>query len=69
MNNRNLTGNDNSNHNGSEGRLVSSEMAKSDLEAIRAGIEDLEAGRFRPLTEVEAEIRKKYKILRQNSSS
>jgi Arc/MetJ-type ribon-helix-helix transcriptional regulator len=33
---------------------------REDVEAIRAGIEDVEAGRFRPLTEIDAEIRAKH---------
>jgi Arc/MetJ-type ribon-helix-helix transcriptional regulator len=33
---------------------------ESDLEAIRAGLEDVEAGRYRPIEEVDLEIRKKF---------
>jgi antitoxin ParD1/3/4 len=33
---------------------------EADLAAIRAGLEDVEAGRYRPLEEIDAEIRKKY---------
>ena len=34
----------------------------SDLAAIRAGREDAEAGRYRPIEEVDLEIRRKYNI-------
>lgn len=35
------------------------EQAQEDLEAIREGIADLEAGRFAPLEVVDAEIRER----------
>lgn len=41
------------------------EREHDDLAAIQAGIEDMEAGRYRPLDEVDAEIRKKYNIPHQ----
>ena len=37
---------------------------QDDIAAIQAGIEDMEAGRFRPLEEVDAELRKKHNIPR-----
>ncbi len=36
----------------------------ADLEAIRAGIEDEKAGRVRPLTEVDRELRKEFGLPR-----
>lgn len=35
---------------------------KDDLAAIQAGIEDMEAGRYRPFSEIDAEFRKKHNI-------
>jgi Arc/MetJ-type ribon-helix-helix transcriptional regulator len=35
---------------------------RNDLAAIRAGIEDMEAGRYRPFSEIDAEFRKKHNI-------
>ena len=42
--------------------MTALERERDDLAAIQAGIEDMEAGRYRPLAEVDAEIRKKYNI-------
>lgn len=39
------------------------ERENEDLAAIWAGIEDMEAGRYRPFSEVDAEIRKKFNIV------
>ena len=33
-----------------------------DLAAIQAGIDDVEAGRFRPFTEIDAEFRQKHNL-------
>jgi hypothetical protein len=62
MSDRKMTGNDDSNDEGFDGERPSPEMTKSDLEAIRAGIEDMEAGRFRLLSEVDVEFRAKHNI-------
>ena len=35
---------------------------RDDLAAIQAGIEDMEAGRYRPFSEIDAEFRKKHNI-------
>ena len=39
-------------------------MQQDDIAAIQAGIEDMEAGRYRPLEDVDAELRKKHDIPR-----
>jgi Arc/MetJ-type ribon-helix-helix transcriptional regulator len=36
------------------------EVRRDDLAAIQAGIDDLEAGRVRPIREVDAEIRERH---------
>ena len=33
-----------------------------DVAAIRAGIQDMEAGRYRPFSEIDAEFRNKHKM-------
>ncbi len=38
------------------------EREHDDLAAIQAGIEDMEAGRYRPFVEIDAEFRKKHNI-------
>ena len=37
-----------------------------DLNAIQAGIDDIEAGRYKPLAQVDAELREKYNIPRES---
>ena len=42
--------------------MTALEREHEDLAAIQAGIEDIEAGRFRPFAEIDAEFRKKHSI-------
>jgi len=39
------------------------EREKEEIAAIQEGIDDMEAGRFRPLDEVDAELRRKHSFL------
>lgn len=45
--------------------IVPSEIARQDIEAIQAGIRDMEAGRTRPLSVVDAELRRRLNIPRE----
>jgi Arc/MetJ-type ribon-helix-helix transcriptional regulator len=38
------------------------EHEHDDLEAIQSGIADMEAGRFRPFSEIDAEFRRQHKL-------
>jgi predicted transcriptional regulator len=42
--------------------MTALEREHDDIAAIQAGIEDIEAGRFRPFAEIDAELRQKYNI-------
>ncbi|MFN0021050.1 MAG: type II toxin-antitoxin system ParD family antitoxin [Pirellulaceae bacterium] len=42
--------------------MTALERERDDLAAIQAGIEDMEAGRYRLLAEVDAEVRQKHNI-------
>ncbi len=44
------------------GKLAASKQELDDLASIRAGIADMEAGRFRPFAEIDAEFRAKHGI-------
>jgi predicted transcriptional regulator len=44
--------------------LSALEREHEDLDAIQAGIDDMEAGRYRPFAEIDAEFRQKHKIAR-----
>lgn len=46
--------------------LSALEYRREEIAAIREGIEDVEAGRYRPLEEVDAEIRKKHNFPQVN---
>ena len=43
-----------------KGNASNDQEVKSDLEAILVGIDDMESGRFRPLSDVANDIRRKY---------
>ena len=42
--------------------ITALERESDDLAAIQAGIDDVEAGRFRPFTEIDAEFRQKHNV-------
>jgi predicted transcriptional regulator len=42
--------------------MTALEREHEDLAAIKAGIEDMEAGRYRPFSEIDAEFRAKHNI-------
>lgn len=42
--------------------MTALEHEHDDLEAIQAGVADMEAGRFRPFSEIDAEFRHKHNI-------
>ena len=44
------------------GKLAASKQELDDLASIQAGIADMEAGRFRPFAEIDAEFRAKHGI-------
>jgi hypothetical protein len=45
-----------------QGTSPASKQEMDDLAAVRAGIADMEAGRYRPFAEVDAEFRRKHGI-------
>ena len=42
--------------------ITALERESDDLAAIQAGIDDAEAGRFRPFTEIDTEFRRKHNL-------
>lgn len=42
--------------------MTALEHEHDDLEAIQSGIADMEAGRFRPFSEIDAEFRRRHNI-------
>ena len=42
--------------------MTALEREENDLAAIEAGIDDMEAGRYRPFTQIDAEFRRKHNI-------
>lgn len=42
--------------------ITALERESDDLAAIKAGIDDVEAGRFRPFSEIDAEFRQKHNL-------
>lgn len=42
--------------------MTTLEREENDLAAIEAGIEDMEAGRYRPFPQINTEFRRKYNI-------